>query len=319
MGVRAEVLQRVQIGVEAALTPGTLVAANRRLLGTRIRPVPSIDRRRILGAGVRAPSATAIGKEHTVAAIEGEAHYTDMLYLLCALVGTPTGTGTWTFELPKEGIKDPRTLTVEYGDGSTSERFGYGFIPDFQVRFTPTEVSVSGQMLGNELDEDATLTATPTRIPGKPISAKDWIFEVGPDTDNLVKLNRVLDVELVCRGLRRAGFFGDGEMSFKDTVDLAPNLAMNLNLVHDSVAVGFMEDLREAEQAVARITAVGAEFNDDPATNYELELTMPFVFGETGRPDQEGVRAASFVLEAEDIPDVSYILRAVLTNHLTEL
>ncbi|MFN3652357.1 MAG: hypothetical protein ACK47B_22505 [Armatimonadota bacterium] len=298
MAERASVLERSQIGVEAV--PGTAVACGHRLMLTRIEPRPVVAVRHRRGIGSKYGVAAEAGREHTEARLEGEAGYNELVYLLAAHLCTPVfGGSTATFVPDPFGPDTVRTLTVQAGTSARAEQFDYGIVRTLQLRFTGTEVAVTGEMFGRELAEGAALTPNAAPVGTVLIGPGDWKVRVGTAMNggDLADLTRVLECELLSRNKWKPGFFagGSGEESFTREVELAPETRVRLALEHDAVSAGFMATLRSAESRLLRIEANGPEVS--PGTAYQLRIEMPFRFVECDRGDRDELFGSVYTLE----------------------
>jgi hypothetical protein len=161
MADRASVFEAAQIGVEA--TPGTAVAALKRLLCTSIIATPNTPANKFRPQGSKADTDVIRRKDHTEAQIEGVLSFYDICYLasglLCAATITTPGGATsardWEF-LPKTfGPDDFKTFTVETGSSAGAEKFAYGFLNGLSFRFSEEEAGLTGSMMGKRLTDDA--------------------------------------------------------------------------------------------------------------------------------------------------------------------
>ena len=98
MPERATVYEASQIGVE--VTPGTPVAATKRLLCTEINPDPNMNMRNYRPMGFKFNTGQARGKEHTNISYQGDLCFNDLAYILSALlkqaaISTPANNSIW--------------------------------------------------------------------------------------------------------------------------------------------------------------------------------------------------------------------------------
>lgn len=98
MPERATVYEVSQIGPET--TPGTPVAATKRLLCTEINPDPNFNMRPYKPMGWKFNTGSSRGKDHTNVQFQGDLCFTDIVYLLSALlkvgvVTTPANNSIW--------------------------------------------------------------------------------------------------------------------------------------------------------------------------------------------------------------------------------
>jgi hypothetical protein len=316
---RPTVLERVQVAPE--VTPGTAVAANKRLMAYKLKPTNKVGVKRIDGVGSKIPIGTVIGKEFVQAGIEGPLSYTDIVYLLSAHLATGTVAGqAWTFDLQPFAADTIKTLSVEAGSAGRAEKWAYSFVPDLQMRFTTTECTLSGQMIGRPITEGITITAGPTVIPCIAVGPKDWKVQVGDAVGSLVDVPGVLEADFVSRNRFKAQMFADGTNTFDSPYEMDSQMQMHLTGEHGAILAGFMSDLRSAKRRFVRILATGAQFTVAMVNfNYALQITMPFTFNDDDRDDHEGVWGSTWVLEPEYESTVTYGVDIVVTSSVVAL
>ncbi len=271
MAERASVFQTTQIGVE--VTPGTAVPANKRLLCTSIEPTPNIPIEPYRPLGGKFPTTVTKQKEFTSAALSGVLCYTDIIYLLSGLLGAGTITTppdaliakTWTFKPNMFSADVVKTFTIETGSNLLAEEFAYGLITGLGMRFSSTEASLSGTMIGQKLTE-STITAGPTDLTELPVS---------PDTVGILTLD-------------------DTEPSFSAHVERAPSFGASLVVEQNSDAQAYMTAMRAKQTKFLQLIATGDEIED--GINYEIKITFPFKFRNPQRGDNNDVYAGTYEL-----------------------
>ncbi len=167
MSERTTITQVTQIGVES--TPGTAVAATKKLGATSIEPSIQAEVQTFRPAGVKFNTIAAFGKDWTEASIEGPASYTDLAYLLAGALSyaAPAQQGgttayLWTFT-PSHTAEDVvKTYTVERGSAVRAGRFSYGTVNEVGISFSRESVEVSGSMLGQQYEDDVHLSTNAT-------------------------------------------------------------------------------------------------------------------------------------------------------------
>lgn len=188
MPERATVFQATQLGVET--TPGTVVAANRRLLQTMVDAGPDIRNELYRPAGATVPTVQIIGKEMVRADVEGRMSFNDLAYILSSLLlqvtpttpGGATNTRRWTFK-PQTFAPDTfRTYTIEKGSTAGAERFAFAVFNALTMAFGEEEASITGSLFGKALTEQVTITASPTDIAEAPVNPKCISLFLGTTT-----------------------------------------------------------------------------------------------------------------------------------------
>lgn len=167
MATRAAVDQIVQVGVE--LTPGTRVAATRRLPGVTIDVRPSIVRQQFRAKGYNVNTADVIHRMSAEGTWEGPLDYNQIIFPLAALIGeandAPAQIGatdgyTWEF-IPLSTGADPfpKTLSVETGDSEAVQVATYVRMVSASFDFGADALNMNGTLLGQFPADEQTLTA----------------------------------------------------------------------------------------------------------------------------------------------------------------
>lgn len=172
--------QRAQFGAESVY--GTLVPALRTLPNLMIIPNTQNTVMSHRGQGRKIASSHTVPKRWTTAPISGTAiSFTELAVLASSFATTPptpgtVGTGGYEYQFRPyfDRPDNPKSWTVEFGDSSQGQQFGYGVVDSFGISidrnggtFTP-----SGSMLGlaktdpftlsgNNAVQTITITGTP--------------------------------------------------------------------------------------------------------------------------------------------------------------
>lgn len=161
---RATVFELTQIGVET--TPGTTVAATKKLLGTSIDPSIRSETTTHRPKGSRFTTVAIQNKEWVEATITQDvAVYTDTSYLLAGLLGNPSisvvSGSVYLHEWDPISFAPytPKTFTVENGSYVRAMEFGYGLVTGLNMTFGRDGVSLGGSMIGQLLSDGSSLTA----------------------------------------------------------------------------------------------------------------------------------------------------------------
>jgi hypothetical protein len=131
--------------------------------------------------GSVAPTTSLAQKEWSSAALDNSVQgYASLPYVLSSLLkisapSTPSGATLqrlWTF-LPANFAPDTyQTYTVERGSSAGAERFQYGLFNSATFRWTRTEATLAGTLIGTALTESITMTGSPTDIPASPVDPR---------------------------------------------------------------------------------------------------------------------------------------------------
>ena len=164
MATRNTATQRTQIIPE--VTPGTKLAATRRLPNLSIMPAPVGQTVSFRGQGFKYPSSQVYGKEWTGLTYDGAASYGELPYILASLLGaaTPSAVGTggylWTFNHSMTLPDTAQTYTVEHGDPTTGANFGYGLFDGCTFTLTRDSFKINGTGIGQLWNSGFTMSVT---------------------------------------------------------------------------------------------------------------------------------------------------------------
>lgn len=327
MAERAAILQAVQLGVET--TPGTAVAANRKLLATSFVPTIEASIQHFRPAGGKFATVQALGKESVSASIEGQGVYTDPVYLLASLLNyaapaqqAATTAYKWTFSPAQAQADAIKTFTVEYGGAVRASRFAYGVVNEFNLDFDRDEVTVGGSMFGQQLDDGITLTATPTEIELVPILPKE--IDVFIDTTS-----GALGTTKMLRAF--SGSFSVGNRygqvwplnsalgSYDAHVELEPEATLTLMLEADAAGMALLTALRAGTKLFVRVKATSGQLAGT-AIPYSFQLDFCGTV-ESPEPfeDMDGVYAWGLTLRATYDSGWAKAFQVEIINKLTGL
>lgn len=162
MTERASIFETIQIGAET--TPGTAVAALKRLQGLTVEPGIKSEVDTYRPTGVKFPTVSAQAKEWVEATLGGPLTYTDIVYLLSSVIKTvtPSAAGavyTWLFSPDSNSPDTAKTYTIEQGSSLRAHRFAYGLVTGLTLNFSRDECTVDGSMIGQNLTDDVYLSS----------------------------------------------------------------------------------------------------------------------------------------------------------------
>ena len=197
MSERTTITQVTQIGVEA--TPGTAVAATKKLGATSIEPSIQAEIQTFRPAGVKFNTIGVLGKEWTEASIEGPASYTDLAYLFAGALNyaapvqqAGTTAYLWTFTPSHTAEDTVKTFTVERGSAVRAGRFSYGTVNEVGLSFSRESVDVSGSILGQQYTDDVHLSTNATyrlTAAGSPPTAGTFTLTYAAQTTAGIQFN----------------------------------------------------------------------------------------------------------------------------------
>lgn len=187
MPERASVLNQSRLGVESLGAQGTLVIPTKRLLATAFEPTPNVPTHPFRALGSLSPTTATQEKEWSSGNITGDLSYTDLTYLYASIFksvspSTPAGatlTRRWSF-VPNQFSPDTyQTYSVDRGSSAGAERWQYCLVNSLTHRWTRTEAIQTGTFMGQQLQEQTTLSGSPVDITPLPIDPKSVTLYVG--------------------------------------------------------------------------------------------------------------------------------------------
>lgn len=278
MAERSSITQSVQIGVE--VTPGTAVAATKRLgsLGIAIGPATSFNNFRPIGQ--KYSSLNVLGQEWAEADLEGAPVYTELPYAYASVVNTPviaqimdgatpSGAYRWTFESNTFGDDTPKTFTVEQGSAFRAHRVANCILTELGMEWSREEISLSGSWLAKALEDGITLTASPTGFPQIPVKPADLSVYLDSTFGGLgtTKLLRVLKGEFSIADRYNPLWVVDAaQSSFVATVEGEPTIEFKMTQMADAAGMASLLSMRNGATVFLRLQARGPKIYTGIAT-----------------------------------------------------
>lgn len=300
MGEKASIFQTVQIGIET--TPGTPVAANKKLLATSIIPAVKTEGEAFRALGNKYPSFAVINKEWSEASIDGKLTYNEILYLLVSLLNQPTpvqqgGTTAykWTFTSNTSAEDAGKTLTVEQGDSNTAWRAAGVKVSGLEFTFNRNEVAVSGSAIGQPLETGITLTASPTSLTPKPVMPahlKLYMADSQSGLDSAQAMTRGFSLTWSLTD-KNALVWPLGQSPV--LIESEPKLEAKLRLATDTTGLGLITTMRSGTTKWFRIKAEGDTIQT--TYKYTFQIDFPGQITEVGEfSDEEGLYLVEYTL-----------------------
>jgi hypothetical protein len=303
MAERSSLNQNIQIGVES--TPGTPVAATKRLQSIGIEPSVSVETSQFRPIGSKFNSLSTLGKEWVEAGISGRGTYTELQYLLASVMDTPVITEidvdaswSWVFTPSNRDSDAPKTFTVEHGSSVRADRFAYGLVTEFGMTFNRDAIEISGSMMGRALEDAITMTSSgitsPPLVPILPTQVSVYLDDAYGDLGD-TKLTRMISGEFSLGSRFGPVWVLDAaNPSFVNHIETEPDLSCTLLMQADSQGMGLLGNLREGDTKFLRIEAIGQEIGAT-STEYQFTLDMAVKISDTGGfSDADGVYAIEF-------------------------
>jgi hypothetical protein len=321
MAERSTISQVVQIGVES--TPGTSVAANKRLQSLSIEPTLNTNINRFRPQGSKFETVAALGKEWASAPVSGIATYDEIIYPLSSVLtaGVHTtlagGGEEWVFSPATFAADAPKTFTIEYGSAVRAHKLTYGLFQEFGIEINRDAVNLSGSLMGQRITDGITLTSSPSSIPLVPMLPTSFDVYVDPLFANIgtTKLGRALSLNWRIGSRSNPLWVIDStKTSWVAHVETVPTLEMSLLVEADADGMAFLTQLRNGGTSFARIVSTGGTIPGETDV-YSFQLDMPTKIVNTGGfSDQDGVYAVEWQTTGVHDDGLGGALQATVVN-----
>lgn len=277
MTLPAAVFQGVQIGVES--TPGTAVAANKKLLAVSMTPSPQVETKPFKAMGNKYASFATLNKEWSSINIKGAPTYNEIVYLLAGLMhyAAPVMQGAtaaykWTFISNTSAADVGKSFTIEQGDANSAWRVAGAKISGLTFSFGRNEITVNGSGVGEQFETGITITAAPTAlspVPILPSHLKFYMADTQAELASAVALTNSFKMEWSLTDK-----FGLAWPVGQDpeSVEGEPNASGKITVATDTAGMALITTLRNAVTKWFRIEAIGALI----ASTYFQKFTIDF-------------------------------------------
>lgn len=301
---RATVTQATQIGVESV--PGTVVPANKTLRSVSVEVGVEGENDMFRPTGKKWPVIATAGMEWTSADLRGKPTFTEMLYLIEAMLGTSAVTADGTNGKKRiypinDALITPKTLTIEQGDTVRAHRFAYGLVGELALEFSRQATNLSGSMIGQLLTDAITMTAAPTDTALKPVVPKTVDIFLDDTSAGLgtTKLLRVFRCNPRIGNVNGPIWpINSTATSFDGHIDLAPQGEVNLGLQADAVGMGLLPTFRNGASKFMRIKALGDAIAGAVASQYTLQIDLALKIRQPQKfEDFDGVFGVGFTAD----------------------
>lgn len=297
MAERSTLTQLVQLGMESS--PGTAVAATKRLMATAFEFGPSVDVQTWRGSGYKYPSVTGLQKEWTEGTFSGPITYTELVYFLCGLVKNVTPSGatlakTWTFSPATTSEDTVKTFTIEQGSAVRAAQIAYGLITGLTLSFGDGGAELSGDFIGQAMTDGHTMTSSGvTEVALVPVTRIQTGIKLADTSAGLAGasyLTRPLSAEWSLTNRFAPIWALNQSTSFPVHIETEPSLEVKLLLQADATGMGLLDTMRANSTKFMRIEAIGAVI--ESAVTYQLTIDTAFRVTDVSElRDEDGVFA----------------------------
>lgn len=333
MPERATVFQTVQVGVEA--TPGTAVAANKKLQAMFVEASVASTINRFRPMGTKFDTITAMNQEWVEADLSGQPTYTEMIYPLSSVLTTGVVTTImdaaqdtlarqWVFSPSSIAEDNPKTFTVESGSGFRAHRFAYGIVNEFGLSFTRTSTELSGSMIGQRLQDAITMTTAPTAVDLIPITSDQIDVYMDATFGGLgtTKLARALAVEWnISDRYNPLWVLDSTKNSYVTHVETAPDASLSVTVEADADGMAMLTHARDEVTRFFQVKGTGPNiYTGGVVVNHLMKIDQAGKIDEIGEfSDEDGVYAIQYTWRAVHDSAWNKALQVTMINRLTAL
>lgn len=304
MADKASVFHTTQIGVES--TSGSQVTANKQLLSMSFDVTPTINVKSFRPSGIKYPTIAAPGKKFADVKIAGQPTFDEMTYVFAGALSSgsvTSGSGTsqsWVYTVDSDGPDTRKTYTVEQGDSIRAFSFTYLAFSEVGMTGTPDEVTLKASAKGSFIEDDITMSGSPTsiaQIPILPNYYSIYVADAGSALASTSPLTRVLSWDWDLADIQGELFTVNraNNSSFASMVELAPKGVIKITQEADDEGMALLANAEAGSTKFIRIEAVGPVIAG--AVTYKLTSDFACKVESIGAyKDQDGVAAIDWTL-----------------------
>ena len=310
---RATINQVVQVGIEG--TPGTAVAATRRLTSLSLAPniKSNIDMFRPMG--YKYETVQAQNQEWAEGSVTGAPTYNELPYAYASLLtnptvtqildgATPTGAYRYVFDPSSTAADSPKTFTAEVGSSYRAHRVKHVLLNEFNLDFKRTGIGLGGNFISHRLEDAITLTPTGvTELPLIPIvpSQVDVFMDATSGGLGTTKLGRCLQANMQIGDRYGPLWVLDSSLeSWATYLERAVNARIEFTVAADAQGMGLLSNVRNGTTAFFRIRALGPVIYTGGVTvRYSFTYDLAGKISDVGDfSDEDGLYAMHWTAKA---------------------
>jgi hypothetical protein len=287
---------------------------------------PEVEISRYRPSGGKFETVTSLDREWTSGTISGPVTYTEVIYPLSSILKkvTPTGAGaakTWSFSPAQTAADTIATYTIEVGSAARAQLLTYGLFTEFGMSFSTQGSEISGALIGKAIQDNITMTATPTALSLLPVNAQEVSVKVADTQAGLTGASALTRV--VSASWNIANRFGPvwvlGSSSFAAHVELPIEGTVTLRQQADAAGWAFLTTMRDSATKFIRITAV-SPLEIEPGDNYVIQIDSACrVVDVSSVEDEDGVAVIEWTAGIVWDSTWTKATEVLVTNALTAL
>lgn len=302
----ASIFSGVQIGAET--TSGTAVSASKLLNYLSLEPGIALEMNRFRPMGQLVASSITPGKDSTEWSVSGQGSYSELIYPFCSLLTntTPVTVETtarrWTFTPLGRSEDTVKTYTIESGSATRAQKATYGLFTGLELTFNRTDgVTVSGSAIGQQIQDNITLTATPTAVETAiilPTHLDVWIDTTSAGLGT-TKMTRDFNAVFRCNDRFNSVWpINSANASYVSHVNTEPAVQIELTMAADTQGMGFLVNARAGDTRYIRLGATSTVLAGTTQF-YDLRVDMAGKISNIAAfDDSDGVKVLTYTFDA---------------------
>jgi hypothetical protein len=274
-----------------------------------LEPGITINFNRFRPQGQLVASQITPGQDFTEWGVSGVGNYSEIVYAFCSLLvnTTPATVETtgrrWTFTPAGRSEDTIKTYTVESGSATRAQKATYVLFNGFEMTWNRTDgVAISGSAIGQQIQDNITLTASPTSIQEKPMLPTHLDVYVDATSGGLGGTKLLRDFNAVLRCNDRWGAvwpINSANASFASHVNLEPTVQIELTVAADSTGMGYLTNARAGDTRYIRLAAVSTENAGAGTAKYDCLVDFAGKISAINAfDDQEGLKVLTYTFDS---------------------
>lgn len=329
MTTRSSLNILTQIGVEDPNAKGTPVACGTKLPGLEIDLTPTTVTKFYRSSGKKYFSTGVLHKTSSKGTYKGPLSFTESVYVFSSYVNSadPSAIGTTTAEqwdfLPNDtGPDNTKTITVQRGDATLAKQTAYVQFNSVQVKITRDTAEINGNLLGQAMDDGASMTASPTEIAQVPISGNKIDLYIDSTFGGIGTTNYGSPYEVNINlpdKYKENWVLNSGQASWKDLVEAATEPLLDILIEYNAQAQALYLAMKANNLPTyyLRVKCTGPAIG---SSGYLWQGDFAIKFkGADEVKDKDGVYAYKFMFEIVDDATMGRPYSFRVINKLTTL
>src|SRR5262245_62012978 len=303
----ATVASSIQIGAET--TPGTAVAASKLLNYLGLAPGIELTFNRFRPMGQKYAGALTPGQDSTSSDVSGQGSYSELIYPFCSVFQnvTPTTVDTtaklWTFTPAARTEDSIKTFTVEAGSSTRAQKAPYVLFTGIELTFNRTDgVTLGGSAIGQAIQDNITLTGSPTGVEDVPILPTHLDVFVDPTSGAIgtTKLTRDFNAVFRCTDRFSPVWPINSTLgSYGSHCEIEPTVQVEITVEADTQGMGYLANARAGTTVYLRLSAVSTLLAGAATAKYQLWIDVAGkVSAINAFDDSDGVKVLTYTFDA---------------------